>query len=77
MEQISLLVALGAGLLSFFSPCIFPILPAYISHLTGGTIQNQKLHVDRPLSIQRSLKGLVIVPSDQRSPLQGDRQQLL
>ncbi|MFL0364422.1 cytochrome c biogenesis CcdA family protein [Pseudobacillus sp. 179-B 2D1 NHS] len=55
MEQISLIVALGAGLLSFFSPCIFPILPAYISHLTGGTIQNQKLYVDRPLLIQRSI----------------------
>ncbi|MDQ0242823.1 cytochrome c biogenesis protein CcdA [Bacillus fengqiuensis] len=43
MEQVSLWIALGAGVLSFFSPCIFPILPAYVSHLTGGSSDNQKI----------------------------------
>jgi len=31
----SLMMALGAGLLSFFSPCILPLLPVYLSFLTG------------------------------------------
>lgn len=53
--EISFLLALGAGLLSFFSPCIFPVLPAYLSHLTGGRIQNQKLQVDQHLLFQRSV----------------------
>ena len=25
------------GLLSFFSPCVLPLLPLYISYLSGGT----------------------------------------
>lgn len=54
MEQVSLWIALGAGLLSFFSPCIFPILPAYVSHLTGGSIHEQKLQVNQRHLLQRS-----------------------
>ncbi len=28
-------VALIAGLVSFFSPCVVPLLPGYISYVTG------------------------------------------
>ena len=35
MESISLFIAFGAGILSFFSPCILPLLPAYICFITG------------------------------------------
>ncbi|WP_110111828.1 cytochrome c biogenesis CcdA family protein [Bacillus sp. CGMCC 1.16541] len=59
MEQLSLWIALGAGVLSFFSPCIFPILPAYLSHLTGGSIQEQKLHVDQKVLLQRSIAFVI------------------
>lgn len=52
-------VALGAGLFSFFSPCIFPVLPAYLSHLTGGNIQNQKLQVSQKLLLQRSITFVI------------------
>lgn len=31
----SLLLAAGAGLLSFVSPCVLPLLPAYLSYMTG------------------------------------------
>jgi len=55
MEQVSLWIALGAGVLSFFSPCIFPVLPAYVSHLTGGNIQDQKLLVHQGILVQRSV----------------------
>lgn len=34
-QQISILVALGAGLLSFISPCVLPLFPAYFSFITG------------------------------------------
>ena len=33
--QISIFVALGAGLLSFISPCVLPLFPAYLSFITG------------------------------------------
>lgn len=35
--QISLVVAFSAGLLSFFSPCVLPLVPAYIANLAGST----------------------------------------
>lgn len=33
--NISLVVAFGAGLLSFALPCVLPLVPAYLSHLGG------------------------------------------
>jgi len=34
-ENISFLMAFTAGVLSFLSPCILPLIPSYISYLTG------------------------------------------
>jgi cytochrome c-type biogenesis protein len=44
VESASVLVSALAGAGSFFSPCILPILPAFISYLSGTTlseVQNQ------------------------------------
>lgn len=38
MENISLAIAFSAGFLSFLSPCVLPLIPAYISYLTGSAI---------------------------------------
>ncbi len=35
-SNISTLVAFVAGLVSFFSPCVLPLIPVYITYLTGG-----------------------------------------
>lgn len=42
MENINLLVVFIEGLISFFSPCILPILPIYLSMLSNSSIQNLK-----------------------------------
>lgn len=34
----SLLLAFSAGLLSFLSPCVLPLVPAYITYITGSTV---------------------------------------
>ena len=34
-ENISLIVAFGAGLLSFLSPCVLPMVPVYLASLLG------------------------------------------
>ncbi|MFC4600267.1 cytochrome c biogenesis CcdA family protein [Cohnella hongkongensis] len=47
MNNISIFAALAAGVLSFLSPCVFPLIPAYISHLTGSSVQDGKLLVHR------------------------------
>lgn len=39
MKDISILLAFSAGLLSFLSPCVLPLIPAYISYLTGSSIE--------------------------------------
>ena len=33
--DISFIAALSAGILSFFSPCILPLIPTYLSYLVG------------------------------------------
>lgn len=33
-------IAVIAGLLSFFSPCVLPLLPGYVSYMTGITVQD-------------------------------------
>ncbi|PAQ13537.1 cytochrome c biogenesis protein CcdA [Bacillaceae bacterium SAOS 7] len=59
MTDVGLLFAFTAGILSFFSPCVFPLLPAYVTHLTGGTIENAQLQVERNKLITRSI-GFVL-----------------
>lgn len=39
MEWFRVLVAFGAGVLSFFSPCVLPIVPAYICFITGSSLE--------------------------------------
>ena len=38
MENISILVAFSAGLLSFLSPCVLPLVPVYLASLVGPEI---------------------------------------
>src|SRR5438132_43550 len=40
-ENLSLIVAFGAGVLSFASPCVLPLVPAYIGHLAGRTLDKE------------------------------------
>ena len=38
MGNVSLITAIGAGLLSFISPCVLPIVPGYLSFISGVSI---------------------------------------
>ena len=35
--MIEILIAFGAGLISFLSPCVLPLIPGYISFITGSS----------------------------------------
>ncbi|MFO0767123.1 MAG: cytochrome c biogenesis CcdA family protein [Nitrospiraceae bacterium] len=39
MPSISLVAAFSAGLLSFVSPCVLPLVPSYISYITGLSVE--------------------------------------
>jgi cytochrome c-type biogenesis protein len=39
LNPLTLLLAAGAGFLSFVSPCVLPLLPAYLGYMTGLTAE--------------------------------------
>ena len=40
ITQVSLFAAFSAGLLSFISPCVLPLVPSYMSYITGLSVEN-------------------------------------
>ncbi len=40
---LSIMVSFAAGILSFLSPCVLPIVPAYLAFMAGTTIQDVQL----------------------------------
>lgn len=48
--SVSALTVFFQGLLSFFSPCVLPLIPIYIGYLSGGTGkigEDGKIHFKR------------------------------
>jgi cytochrome c-type biogenesis protein len=39
MADVSLPIAFAAGILSFLTPCVFPLVPPYLVYLSGATIE--------------------------------------
>lgn len=59
MKDISILLAFSAGLLSFLSPCVLPLVPAYISYLTGSSIDELRSGKTKLLILYKSF-GFVL-----------------
>lgn len=57
-KEVSFLVAFGAGFLSFLSPCIIPLIPAYIMYMTG-TYTEEELNKRKFYALYRTL-GFVL-----------------
>ena len=38
--MIEILIAFGAGLISFLSPCVLPLIPGYVSFISGQSLQD-------------------------------------
>ena len=49
MPSITFLTALGAGLLSFLSPCILPLVPVYLANIAGASVLTPDLADRRPV----------------------------
>ena len=45
--MIELFIAFGAGLISFLSPCVLPLIPGYISYISGSSLNEliEKKHI--------------------------------
>lgn len=59
MENVTIYVAFLAGLVSFFSPCVFPLVPAYVANLTGSTIEGGRVAVGRKTVLVRSVSFII------------------
>ena len=53
MLDITFAGALVAGLLSFLSPCILPIVPFYLSYLAGAGIEQISVRSEMPAGVRR------------------------
>jgi len=47
MKDMSYTLAFLAGVLSFLSPCVLPLLPSYVSFITGLSFKDLTVRVDR------------------------------
>jgi len=56
---VGMLLAVGAGALSFLSPCVLPIFPAYLSYITGISVK--ELQGNQSSQIRKKLLSHSIV----------------
>ena len=55
METVGITIAFGAGVLSFLSPCVLPLVPSYLSFVTGMSLEDLQKGVDRRATLVHSL----------------------
>ncbi len=57
-------LAFSAGVLSFFSPCVLPMVPIFIAQISGSSIENGKFTSDRRVTFTHAVAfvtGLSVV----------------
>jgi len=54
-DSVGILVALMAGIFSFLSPCVLPLVPSYLSFVTGMSLEDLQDGVDRKATFIHSL----------------------
>lgn len=61
MMDVTIWVAFAAGLISFFSPCVLPLYPAYISYITGISVSKLSTDTSRQVRSKILLHTLFFV----------------
>ena len=56
IHDVSIPAALIAGLVSFLSPCVLPLVPPYLIYLTGATIE----HLENEETVSSSQRAIMI-----------------
>ncbi|MCG6987498.1 MAG: cytochrome c biogenesis protein CcdA [Gemmatimonadetes bacterium] len=59
MDRIGIFIALSAGFLSFLSPCVLPLVPSYLTFVTGMSLEDLQEGVDRKTTLVHSLLFVV------------------
>ncbi|MFC7320542.1 cytochrome c biogenesis CcdA family protein [Halobacillus campisalis] len=58
MTDVNIFLAFGAGFLSFISPCVLPLYPAFLSYITGMSVS--ELKNDNGMLKKRSLMHTIL-----------------
>ena len=48
MENVTIFTAFVAGLISFLSPCVLPLVPGYVSIISGFSLDQLKVESQKP-----------------------------
>jgi cytochrome c-type biogenesis protein len=59
VTDIGFAIALGAGVLSFLSPCVLPLVPSYLTFVTGMSLEDLQGGVNRRVTMTHSLLFVV------------------
>lgn len=57
MGDLGMAVAFAAGVLSFVSPCILPVVPGYVSFISGVSLEEMRGEVDRWRNLRKACLG--------------------
>ena len=60
-DNINIFIAFWAGLLSFLSPCVLPLIPSYISYISGVSLDDFKLQKKAKLTLFTTLHSVAFV----------------
>jgi len=58
-ENVTLLAAFGAGILSFISPCVLPLIPGYLSYISGLSLDEIR---GTPVAAAASATAVAVAP---------------
>ncbi len=58
-QNVTVLAAIGMGFLSFVSPCVLPLIPAYVSYITGMSLEELQAKGKGGKTILRILYGSI------------------
>jgi cytochrome c-type biogenesis protein len=61
VEHVTILAAFVAGVLSFISPCVLPLIPGYLSFISGATLDEMQGTTGQPAAV-----GVAATPSARR-----------
>ena len=53
--EVGVFIAFTAGIFSFLSPCVLPLVPSYLTFVTGMSLEDLQGGVDRKTTFTHSL----------------------
>jgi len=70
MQNLNILIAFLAGLVSFLSPCVLPLVPSYLAQLVGPGVMEAAMEEKPSASVATAGGGTLALPvAQRRTPL--------